>query len=57
MNLLKKDVIISPGPRLLEFRVPLLDQYIRRHLDEIRSEAVRAYEAELKRDRATEGNR
>ena len=54
VNLLKKDVIISPGPRLLVFRVPLLDQYIRRHLDEIRSEAVRAYEASLKRISSTE---
>lgn len=55
VNLLKKDVIISPGPRLLEFRVPLLDQYIRRHVDEIRSEAVRTYEAGLKRDSSSRG--
>lgn len=57
VNLLKKDVIISPGPRLLEFRVPLLDQYILRHLDEIRSEAVRAYEAGLKGTSARESDR
>jgi AAA ATPase-like protein len=43
VNLIKKDVIISPGPRLIEFRIPLLDQYIRQHAEELRTEAVRAY--------------
>jgi hypothetical protein len=48
-NLIKKDVIISPGPRLLEFRIPLLDRFVREHRSEIDDAAIDAYREELRK--------
>jgi hypothetical protein len=38
-QLIKKEIIIVPGPGLVEFRIPLTDRYVANHLEQLEQRA------------------
>ncbi len=50
-SLIKKEIISSPVPGLVEFRIPFTDRFLREHADEYRSADVQASIEDISRQR------